>query len=201
MRRRLLIAAIFLLAGAVVNVAVAWGCAAFDEMGKSNVRVGTDDEQLLVLAGFANASNVVVVDWSKVTHDGVHVVADVSGPLGHGRIELRTARVGLPLRCLEGRFNVGGRPPPVYVNAWAVPKLVKARGIGFLPCHLIWPGFAVNTTFYAIFLWLLTCLAIAVRRFLRLRRDLCPKCAYPMGESAVCTECGQELPGSVRAAT
>ena len=32
-----------------------------------------------------------------------------------------------------------------------------------------------------------------LRRFLRVRRGLCPKCAYPMGESSVCTECGKPL--------
>ncbi len=32
-----------------------------------------------------------------------------------------------------------------------------------------------------------------LRRFLRVRRGLCPKCAYPIGESLVCTECGGAL--------
>ena len=58
----------------------------------------------------------------------------------------------------------------------------------------IWPGFAINTIFYAAILWLLAWGASVLRRFLRLRRGLCPKCAYPMGESSVCTECGNALP-------
>ncbi len=62
-----------------------------------------------------------------------------------------------------------------------------------MPYRPIWPGFAVNTIFYAAALWLLIPGPFAVRRFLRLRRGLCPKCAYPMGESAVCTECGGAL--------
>ena len=37
-----------------------------------------------------------------------------------------------------------------------------------------------------------------LRRFWRLRRGLCPKCAYPMGESSVCTECGCGLPKRAR---
>ncbi len=57
-----------------------------------------------------------------------------------------------------------------------------------------WPGFAVNTIFYAATLWSLLLGAFALRRFLRVRRGLCPKCAYPMGESSVCTECGKALP-------
>ncbi len=63
-----------------------------------------------------------------------------------------------------------------------------------LPLGMIWPGFAVNTLLYAAVLWLLVPGPFALRRFLRVRRGLCPKCAYPMGESSVCTECGRELP-------
>ena len=54
-------------------------------------------------------------------------------------------------------------------------------------------GFAINTLFYATVLWLLIYGPISLRRFLRVRRGLCPKCAYPVGDSLVCTECGQAL--------
>ncbi len=63
-----------------------------------------------------------------------------------------------------------------------------------IPLGVIWPGFALNTLFYAAILWALIPGPFALRRYLRLRRGLCPKCAYPMGESAVCTECGRPLP-------
>ncbi len=63
-----------------------------------------------------------------------------------------------------------------------------------LPFGLIWPGFAGNTLFYSILLSLLFAGPFVLQRLIRLRRGLCPKCAYPMGESAVCTECGQALP-------
>ena len=70
-----------------------------------------------------------------------------------------------------------------------------------LPFGLIWPGFGINTLFYSIMLWLLIPGPFVLRRLIRRRRGLCPKCAYPMGESAVCSECGKELPQRVRAAT
>ena len=66
-----------------------------------------------------------------------------------------------------------------------------------LPLDPTWPGFAINTIFYATLLWLLIYGLYglsALRRFLRVRRGLCPKCAYPMGESSVCSECGKPLP-------
>jgi hypothetical protein len=44
--------------------------------------------------------------------------------------------------------------------------------------------------FYAAILWLLFAAPFALRRRRRIKRGLCPKCAYPVGESPVCTECG-----------
>ena len=74
-----------------------------------------------------------------------------------------------------------------------------AVGAFEVPIHPLWPGFAVNTLFYTALLWLLSCALLALRRFLRVKRGLCPKCAYPMGESAVCSECGANLPKRVAA--
>ncbi len=68
------------------------------------------------------------------------------------------------------------------------------------PAHPIWPAFIANTLFYAAILWLLIYGLSVLRRLLRLRRGLCPKCAYPMGESSVCTECGVTLPHRLRMA-
>jgi len=56
------------------------------------------------------------------------------------------------------------------------------------------PGFAINTIFYAAILWMLFAGQRALRRKRRLKRGQCPACAYPVGSSAVCTECGAELP-------
>ncbi len=67
-----------------------------------------------------------------------------------------------------------------------------------VPIRPVRPGFALNTIFYATLLWLLIPGPFALRRFLRVRRGLCPKCAYPMGESSVCTECGGALPKRAR---
>jgi hypothetical protein len=41
--------------------------------------------------------------------------------------------------------------------------------------------------------------SLALRRHSRLKRGLCPACAYPVGESGVCTECGAAVPLSLAA--
>lgn len=61
----------------------------------------------------------------------------------------------------------------------------------FLPLRPLWPGFAINTLFYTVILWGLFAAPLALRRRIRISRGLCPACAYPIGESPVCTECGQ----------
>ncbi len=58
----------------------------------------------------------------------------------------------------------------------------------------LWLGFAVNTLLYAVVLWLLICSPFTLRRVIRVRRGLCPACAYPRGEWDVCSECGKAIP-------
>ncbi len=70
-----------------------------------------------------------------------------------------------------------------------------------IPVGVIWPGFAVNTLFYAVVLGLLICGPFALRRFIRRKRGRCPACGYPAGESAVRSECGKQLPKRLRPAT
>ena len=62
-----------------------------------------------------------------------------------------------------------------------------------LPVNPIWPGFAINTVFYACVLWLLFAGPFVLRRRRRIRRGLCPKCAYDLRgtpEGVACPECG-----------
>jgi hypothetical protein len=62
-----------------------------------------------------------------------------------------------------------------------------------MPYRVLWPGFAINTIIYAAILWVMFFLPGKVKRTLRSRRGLCPACAYPVGTSPVCTECGTAL--------
>jgi hypothetical protein len=73
-----------------------------------------------------------------------------------------------------------------------------------LPYRVIWPGFAINTVFYAAMLWLLWIARRTpgkIRRFIivrgRVSRGRCPACGYKIapGTAAAspggpCSECG-----------
>ena len=87
--------------------------------------------------------------------------------------------------------------------------LVKVARLGttgleirLLPFCPIWPGFAINTVFYAAVLWLMSLVPGGIRRVIRsirAHRGLCPACAYPIGTNPLCTECGKPVPKRLEA--
>jgi hypothetical protein len=54
-------------------------------------------------------------------------------------------------------------------------------------------AFAVNTAFYATLAWLLCGGPASIRRAWRTRNHQCAACAYPIGTSPVCPECGNPV--------
>ena len=247
MKRRLVVIVIFLLAGAVVTVAVAWGCTTLTPLTSNNYRFNFPDDvprkgdvvgfsRVLIMdesRGLAFGHDVVirtsslaflvVPDEASYATSGSWVADVLAYSTRQQHVGTMTIRAGLPLRCLDAHAIVRqpkGRPPltiidsdlmrtsaggqRAYVGAWLLPKRLgffHRRGVEFLPISPLWPGFAVNTLFYAVGLWLLIPGPFVLRRFIRGRRGLCTACAYPRGESDVCSECGKALPMRARVAT
>jgi hypothetical protein len=68
----------------------------------------------------------------------------------------------------------------------------KQRGLR-LPWFPLWPGFALNTLFYAGLAWGLWQVPLAIRRRRRRRMNRCVKCGYDragIAADAKCPECG-----------
>lgn len=63
----------------------------------------------------------------------------------------------------------------------------------YLPTKPLWGGFVVNSAAYGLWTWMLACGFGTFRRLLRRRRGLCPSCGYPAGTAPRCTECGQSV--------
>ena len=220
MKRHLLIIAIFLLLGAIVNVAVAWGCAAFAVLDKQASffvadRPGSSSVPFLVMVHRRSGFGL-----DQVVYPPTEALDGLRAGVQHTRPDLPRwalwprepvdktilyVAAGWPMVSLWSERRQG----PVFPLSGALPLATVTSGCieipwphrrdgtpYLLPLLPIWSGFAINAIFYAAILWLL----IRGRRLLRLRRGLCPKCAYPMGESAVCTECGKPLPSRVRVA-
>ena len=188
-RRRLLTVAVFLLAGAVVNVAVAWGMAATVNPFLGERETSRTDGSY----SFHFKRARVALSNSDAGRAWLHVVATAGWPLICSSYEY-SFFVGGVGPILEGGLDLGFEP-------WPGSSPGRSWQLKALPLRPIWPGFLFNTLFYAAILWPVIPGPLALRRLIRRRRGLCPKCAYPMGESAVCSECGKELPQRVRAAT
>lgn len=65
-------------------------------------------------------------------------------------------------------------------------------------CHVLPVGMILNPLIFAIFAWTsLFAIPSTLKgyvRHLRATCRLCPYCAYPLGSSPVCTECGKPIP-------
>jgi hypothetical protein len=193
----------FLLLGAVVNVAVAWGLHK-SPLGdwETTVRGPTESEFEFWFdarpAVFDQIPEAVVVrvrpgaetcallgnkhGYVHLGRDGLQDYASTNDPW---EVHLQI-RQGWPALCVTGELWSRGQPP-------ASPVANSGLLRGTLPYIPIWPGFAINTVFYAGLLWLHCAAPFALRRSRRVRKGLCAKCAYPVGGSEVCTECGQPV--------
>jgi len=216
-RRATIRVLLLLTAGAALNVAVAWGINttrpsqivrvesvhATDPTDADKVWVQRhghrlqDGSQTFEWTHRATDSRINMLEypnWAREFEDHDFIVQLPFEP----RVE--QIWVGWPMRSLYGALwssfkdnNTGiAEPIHVYSESLAAPWRGNHAGVRYvLPLTPLWPGFAVNTLFYAGVLWLLWATPFALRRIIRQRRGLCPACAYPIGTSRVCTECGQ----------
>jgi len=215
MRRRLLIAFIFLLGSAVVNVGVAWGCAMLTTLGV---------HEHFAMEQHPRGHGVWEV-WSR-RRSGAVFVRSIPHIIWHGVGGLPESQYrpvdllpfwfpwhaidseqcvdarGWPLVCLWCSYQFSPAHPRVMTLVGGIdPGLRPWKKDGTLvsyprglPLRPIWRNFAVNTIFYVAVLWLLFGGPLTLRRLIRVRRGLCPKCAYPIRQSDVCSECGTPVP-------
>ncbi len=227
MKRRLLIVAVFLLAGAIVNVAVAWACAAWIDFrgggglwieGRGGEQEGPSYNLWLVMTYRRSGAFRAYSMWSdrstNSSADGF-VTPGPAAPLvpdwapflsptddtGEFHSYFADAR-GWPLLSMWSglmfSYTPNGRTPNTANLGIALDPALSTRWgdhrhVRLLPLRPLLLGFSVNTLLYATLLWLLIPGPFALRRFVRVKRGLCPACAYPRGESDVCSECGTAL--------
>jgi len=188
-----------LAAGATLNVAVAWA-ACVDPTWKSH---SIDFHFNLNVQEFVDAGwSPTMSDWDAHTFviktreswgvkstgfmeqgfrpppPGLHYDSQTgeTAPIGS------TLEAGWPLSALRGLWLRSSRSGVVTFS----------RNLS-MPARPLWPGFAINTLFYAGVLWVLLAGPFALRRMIRKRRGRCAQCAYPIGQSPVCTECGAAI--------
>ena len=219
MKRCLLTLALFVILGAIVNVAVAWvGASAEMHSHPRNSLVfehstgemgDTGLWRLHVEAGWPDSPSF---DHSRerVFASRRHLVGGSSGLLdvpdhatldelrkqlrGLGEFRVERVAAGFPMRSLQQDWWSG---EPLADDLFEPASGDDGLHLGshVLPLKPIWTGFAINTVFYAVIVWggwLLFAAPFVLRRTRRIRRGLCPKCAYDLRgiESKECPECG-----------
>jgi hypothetical protein len=169
--------ALFLLLGAIFNVAVAWAEAACrEERFSRNAMPNATQGFPIIGSGPSRPDDLVnriIVDFP------------VRQAWPMGAVEAAHSSVSSAWLHENGHANLAG----VSVNWAGIGPYDELR----LPTNTLWPGFVINTVFYAAILWLLFAFPFVLRRCRRIKRGLCPACAYPIGTSDVCTECGKAV--------
>ena len=186
--KRVRVIMLFLLLGAIVNVAVAWGCALWSVLAPLSVppknstvlraRVDPDFEVIHRRAGIG--LDITVVTGGQVIETGMSGSATVY-------------EAELPWRAMtEWRGALTDHQVFVRAPDWMYPiqSMFDRR---FLPPRPLWLGFAANTVLLALVLWS-PFVPWVLRQYLRCKRGLCVKCAYDLrgAEHEVCPECGTQ---------
>ena len=103
---------------------------------------------------------------------------------------------GWPFRALdaEARSDQSLEPRSRYAIDLGMIRggLQNKTGL-WLPLHPQWPGFLLNTIFYALILWPLSLLPGLYTQIRRKNSKKCPSCGTDIGVDYVCEECGQDL--------
>ncbi len=138
----------------------------------------------------------VPTDWPQPT-DGIHFhttgvdCAVLMAMKGAESPSMAEYRAGVPVECCEG-WTVGdssGRSSDHFV-CWLRRPWAGGVTLPFLP---LWPGFAINTLFYAAIAWGLWQVPLAIRRRRRRRNGLCVRCGCDLkglAHGSPCPECG-----------
>ena len=222
MKRRLTQLAVFLLLGAIVNVAVAWGCVVADLGGDADSDSLSKNERAWLR---------LTSDEPDPRRDGPPV--DVSDGVGWERrgLSLRDDRLakliagtyadgvdwpsleyikaGWPLRSLVGETwlhgsqwidpRTGVSQPGRQISALLRVERLRAPHFAqpyvLLPLRPIWRGFVANTLIYTLALWILApyLRSLSVKTIATCRRQF-----HKPGH---CAKCGYDLRGTFRGAS
>lgn len=215
MKRRLFQLAVFLLLGAVLNVAVAWGIAL--TLSPTHIDPSLEESEADLgewLDHFDQAWDGIYVEGSGYSGVGHRIRSTIiyraSGPLDIRRgATVQDVRTGWPALSLHGAMlrkdqNDFPIPPeldlPLAIKSRFFYSALTPRMPRLLPLRPKWMPFAINTIVYATLLWLLIAGPLLLREVRRFRRGCCPACGYDLrhAEHDACPECGAAIPSPLR---
>ena len=209
MRRRIAKLVVFLLLGAIVNVAVAWLFVkeySSLQPGAKYARLSQAEWSILDNMGYVaqKRRDGWKFNWSDRASNARLLVCRIYLQDGRSLLHVDAylhVETGWPLRSLSGERIV----PYESVRGWKNGQVWKREFISAvaspatpLTVRPLRPqpfGFLVNSLLYAAAIWLLVVGPRDVRRWLRKRRGHCINCGYDLrgAEHEVCPECGVEV--------
>ena len=204
---RLTLLLALLVGGAFVNVAVAWGCIyanpyLFNYRFTQHRSSPNIDQWQAIDMGFPNGPKRVENFWGTQSYGfgEIQTHAKMDWHDRENNYKFYEAhgwgyRAGWPMLALVGwQRSVNDVDASVSVLVWIN---LDNELVATFPYSPIWPGFAINTVFYAALIWMLFAVPAALRRKRRRSRGLCVKCAYDLRgravSSDVCPECGARV--------
>ncbi len=182
----------FLLVGVVVNVVVAWSCALRQHLHNLEGHSPTEDDTRWWDAHVPEGFSVSPFEVGENPAFGISesfMFAQLGSPTKFPPSMVNRRRAGLPVPAFEGSTWVDFRKGEHREIERHLMKMFDDRPP--VPVRPIWPGFAINTIFYATILWL-PFAPFQLQRYVRVKRGHCIKCGYDLrgGFSAGCPECG-----------
>ena len=188
MKRRLIQVPVIMLLGVIINVAVTvLICILGDFYVDSTELSEAECAQLWKM--------YAAPDWPKHVIGGERsfgfggTIASVEFEEGDSSCSIEEGRIGWPCFAVIAARNEAPDGEVRYYGTLAM----QIGGLDQIPCIPVWPGFAINAIFYGTIMWLPFVILGRIRRWRRVARGRCPNCGYPIGASAVCTECGKAV--------
>ena len=196
---------LFLAAGSFVSIIVAWFFAWQGDPCPRVEDMPIAEADALLYSHFSRTLDFTLVHGRRTrgtTLTAWSVVAET--PLPSSKVyAVGYCSTGWPMRMLYGK--------EIFVNGldkyeWAIriPKSFtggrasyKGHGLGLmLPLRPLFGGLAVNSVVYAMSLYSVANAWFLCRHRLRRRKGLCPHCAYRVGSTTRCPECGRSDRGA-----
>jgi hypothetical protein len=193
-KRLLFRTCVFLLLGAIINVALAWACVLWPSQGRAtSMPSDWATDQLKQAFGQSLQFDTVIGTISSGRGVFAQSCSGVDNRIPPGKAYMWVdICAGLPAKAFHCETTVKGAPPATTTGLVA-PAFLSRYGTA-LPIEPIWLGFVMNTMVLGVAAWIVIGLLKMTTGHLRTLRNRCEKCGYSLtgNTSGRCPECGAE---------